>query len=480
MMKNNDDKNIKIEIDPSIAGISRKTINNIIKVWHESGNALSVISPNVPDKDKDILLQQISDCIKEEGGEISRQAKVVHLAMTYINLSLKGKKRFLNILACYFDVDINALDEKIKNLKASKNDEELIRAELMLRDALIPPRVKFLRQLITLPNGFIFLKDMRKDLLPMIKTAPRLKKLSNDIRNLLTTYFDVNLLDLKEITWNSPAVLLEKLMEYEAVHKIASWKDMKHRLYTDRRVFAFFHNKMPNEPLIFVEVALVNGMSDNIQKLIDINVKAEDPCKADTAIFYSISSTQKGLEGISFGNFLIKRVVKKLSNEFENLKIFATLSPIPLFRRWLTTYLQNGGNNLFKPEEEKKICMLSGNENASIGLLEILNIKNWHKNKEIPEIIKKPLMRLCAHYLINVKYGNEYKAYDPVANFHLSNGAKIEHIHWLADISKKGIKQSAGIMLNYHYRPDKIAINHENYLTNGKIHTSSDAKSWLS
>ncbi|OFX42751.1 MAG: hypothetical protein A2046_11160 [Bacteroidetes bacterium GWA2_30_7] len=468
-------------MDPAITGISRRTINNIIKVWQESSNAFPVISPDISDEEKLIVIQLIDDCIKEEGGEISRRTKVVHLAMIYINLNKSGKEKFLKILAHEFDVDILSLDEKIHNLQAAKNDEEKIKSELLLRDALIPPRVLFLRQLITLPNGFIFLKDMRCDLLTMIKSAPRLKKLSDDIKMLLVTYFDVNLLDLKEVTWESPASMLEKLMEYEAVHEINSWKELKHRLFTDHRVFAFFHNRMCNDPLIFVEVALVKGMSDNIQKLIDVNVKPGNPYEADTAIFYSISSTQKGLEGISFGNFLIKRVVKKLTAQFENIKTFATLSPVPMFRNWLGNYIKNNGNCFFKSDEEKNIIKISKNKNASEGLLEILNFENWYDDSNIADKIKFPLMRLCAHYLFNVKRNDDpNRALDPVANFHLSNGAKIEHIHWLADISKRGMKQSAGIMLNYHYRLDKIAINHENYMTKGNLHASSAAKAWLS
>ena len=478
-MENLDKKRFEVAIDPLIADVSQKTIKNIIAAWYESGNELTEIDPDISENDEELLLLQINDCIKEEGGEISRQAKLVHLAMIYINLSANGKEKFVKMLAYRLDVDINSLYEKIKDLKSAKNEVDKINAEIILRDSLIPPRVLFLRQLITLPNGFIFLKDLRKNLLPIIKTDLRLKKLSNDIKTLLTTYFDVNMLDMEEITWNSSAAMLERLMKFEAVHEISSWNELKHRLFTDRKVFGFFHYKMPNEPLIFVEVALVKGMSDNIQKLIDVNVKAENPEEANTAIFYSISSTQKGLEGISFGNFLIKRVVKKISAEFPNIKTFATLSPVPKFRNWLTTYLENGGNNLLKADEVKKICNLSKNENANFGILELLNVKNWHKSKKHTDILRKPLLRLCVHYIFNIKKQKGFKTYDPVSNFHLSNGAKIEHINWLADISNRGISQSAGIMINYHYRLDKIAINHENYMTSGKVFGSSEVRAWL-
>ena len=465
------------EIDLSIAGISRKTIDKIVTAWKESGNPPPKIHPDMLPEDEKSLINLMTECIKEEGGDISRQAKVVHLGMIYINLSQKGKGKFLRILARNFDVDTDLLDERIRKLRTAGNETERIEAELSLLDALIPPRVKLLRQLIKLPNGFIFLKDMRSDLIPMIKSIPRLKKLDTDIENLLSAYFDVNLLDLQEISWNSPASLLEKLMEYEKVHKILSWEDLKHRLFTDHRVFAFFHFRMPNDPLIFVEVALGNGMPGNIQKLLDVKAPANDPAESDTAIFYSISNTQKGLTGISYGNFLIKRVVQHLSEELPNLKTFATLSPIPGFYQWLYAYLQEGGDPLVTANESTKICNLSGKRNSREGLLEILKDEYWYRNTEKEKILKKPLMRLCAHYLINIKRGK--KAFDPVAHFHLSNGAKIQNIHWMADISKKGISKSCGIMLNYHYRLNKIELNHESYLATGNVYASKDARSWL-
>lgn len=468
----------KKEIDPIIAGTSNSVKINIINASNEAKTEYPTIRPNVTGKDRDILKQLISDCIKDVGGDLSKQEKLFHLAKIYLNLSVKGKEKFLEILANDFDIPIPLLEQKMEKLKEAKNDADRIKAEFALREALTHPTVKFLKQLIGLPDGFIFLKDMRCDL-QSIPSTPRFKKLSEDIKSLLSTYFDVNLLDLIEITWNSPAVLLERLIEYEAVHEISSWKDMKHRLHSDHRVFGFMHYKMPNDPLIFVEVGLVNGMSNNIQKLIDVKAKSGDPNLADTAIFYSISNTQKGLEGISFGNFLIKRVVKKLSAEFKKIKTFATLSPVPLFGTWLKVYLQTGGDAMLSAYEKEDILSHSKNTNENLGILELLEIKNWHKNKEISEVLKQPLMRLCAHFLFKVRRANGQRAYDPVANFHLSNGAKIEHIHWLADTSKKGIAQSAGIMLNYHYRLDKIGVNHEEYMTSGIIHASSDARSWL-
>ena len=470
-------KKPNLEFDPSIAGVSRRTAEKIMHAWYESGNAPPKIDPDIPEKDRELLIRQMSDCLDEKGGDVSRRARVVNLGMIYINLTDEGKKNFLNTLATQFDVDTDLLEGKIKELRKAGSDEDRIRAEFEFREALIPPRVKLLKQLITLPNGFIFLKDMRKDLLPLIKSYPRLKKLDDDIKNLLTTYFDINLLDLQEIDWNTPAATLEKLIEYEAVHEISSWDDLKHRLHTDRRVYAFFHYKMPNDPLIFVEVALVNGMPDNIQKLIDVNAQPVVPSHADTAIFYSISNTQMGLKGISFGNFLIKQVVKKLSAELPNLKSFATLSPIPRFMGWLMPYLREGGDPLLSKTEADELSPYSQTDRPGLGLAEILKNKRWFENRDLAETIKRPVMRLCAHYLINVK--RDLKAYDPVAHFHLSNGARILNMHWMADPSEKGIAQSAGIMLNYDYELKKIVQNHENYLNNHKVATSKKVRGWL-
>ncbi len=461
----------------SIVGISGQTINKIINVWNESGNSALKIRPDLPKSDEEILRNLLEDCVNARGGEISVKSKIIHLGIIYINLTDKGKSKFLRILARDFDINTNLLNEKINTLKTSKGENERINAELELSKALVPPRVKILRQLVTLPNGFLFLKDMRRDLIPLISTMPRLRKLDADIKDLLVTYFDINLLDLKEITWNSPAILLEKLMEYEAVHEIFSWNDLKHRLQTNRKIFAFFHNKMPHDPLIFIEIALVHGIPNNIQVLLDRNIPPHDPSIADSAIFYSISSTQKGLKGISFGSFLIKRVVKELSAEFSNLKKFSTLSPIPKFTEWLKNLPSKNYVELITESEIKNLQKFAKSKQIKNILLGILDTK-WNENKDLSNELQKPLMRLCAHYLINVKKRNNI-AFDPVAHFHLMNGAKMQRINWLGDTSEKGLKQSAGIMVNYYYKLNKIIANHENYFNEGKVCSSKEARSCL-
>jgi malonyl-CoA decarboxylase len=433
------------------------------------------IDPFLTGEDKRHIKKVIRKCVLAKGGEISSRARAVELGQTYLNLNENGRKRFMKILSWEYDVDHKQIDEIIDTYKTATNAEKRIKAEMELSTALIPPRVKLLKQFISLPNGFKFLVDFRGDLLRM-KDDPHLVKLDTDLKNILSSWFDIGLLDLQEITWESPASLLEKLMEYEAVHEIRSWKDLKNRLDSDRRCFAFFHNKMPNEPLIFVEVALVNEISGNIRKLLDeeaVTIKPED---ADTAVFYSISNAQKGLEGIHLGNFLIKRVVNELSKKLKGLKHFVTLSPIPGFRRWFEPLLLLEGEGVLKSSEILSLKPVINKRNIPKGLLRLLD-SNWHLNPDIARVLKPILMRLCADYLVNSKKGS--RVLDPVANFHLRNGARIERLNWLADTSAKGMEQSAGIMVNYYYKLSDIEKNHESYISESRVNISKDTRKLL-
>ena len=464
----------------SLTNIRRRTVVNLVRTWRDvTGTARHAIGgelrPSLPKEDLERLQQQMRLCLDSPGGEVSARGHAVELGMTYLSLNEAGHARFLKALAADFDIDHKKLKELTEAYGAAAASE-LPKIESDLRQALISPRSIILRQFTALPDGFKFLVNMRADLLPLIAKDAKLKALEADLKSILSTWFDVGLLDLVEITWNSPAALLEKLIEYEAVHRIASWDDLKNRLDADRRVFAFFHNKMPLEPLIFVHVALVQGMSDNIQTLLDEKSPVFDSEKADTAIFYSISNAQKGLAGISFGNFLIKRVVSVLTNEMKHVKTFATLSPVPGFRSWLDPLLAAGDESLFKPDEIKELKKLASEKNAATALQALLE-SDWTKDKKLAETLKPILMRLCAEYLINQKKGKG--PLDPVANFHLFNGSRLERLNWLGDTSPKGLKQSAGIMVNYHYKLDDIDDNHEEFVTHGKIVAGRHVKGYL-
>ncbi len=254
---------------------------------------------------------------------------------------------------------------------------------------------------------------------------------------------------------------------------------MKNRLASDRRCYGFFHPRMPDEPLIFVEVALTDGIADSIQALLDEMAPVVDPAAADTAIFYSISNAQQGLAGISFGGFLIKRVVDQLTHELDGLRNFVTLSPIPGFRRWLDYRIRLGADgDLLTASEEKALAALAPDAAAGSLLAGLLAREDWHASEDLAGALNKPLMRLCAQYLSEEKR-DDGRALDPVAHFHLSNGARMERLNWRADVSEKGIAQSAGMMINYQYRLNEIEENHESYTGEGKVPTSAAVRSLL-
>lgn len=452
------------------------TKRNIMSAWHSlSGTARAItgsIDPDLPKSDQERFIKQMQDCLNPKGGELTARRNTVGLGGTYLSLSEQGKKHFFALLAKEFDIDREKLSQAMQAVADADDTGKRITAEKELREALISPRMKILRQFNALPEGIKFLVDMRADLLRIAgKRNTELLPLSEDLRTLLAAWFDVGLLDMQEITWDSSAALLEKLIAYEAVHEIRSWNDLKNRLDSDRRCFAFFHPKMPNEPLIFVEVALVKGMADSIQVLLDESLPAVNPNDADTAIFYSISNAQAGLAGISFGNFLIKRVVDRLSREFPKINTYATLSPIPGFAKWLDKKLAEEEEDILISSETKILKKLGA------GNLQAVLQGSWLKNEKEKEVLEPIIKRLCAHYLLNEK--RKKLALDPVANFHLTNGARVERLNWLGDVSAKGTKQSHTMMVNYLYQLSKIDDNHERYLSAKSIAASNQVKGLL-
>jgi malonyl-CoA decarboxylase len=455
-------------------GEFKKAWEGIINLTRKSLTKREGLDPRYENRDH--LHHLIHDCIYAKGGDVSARSRTVELGAVYLHLSGRGRETFHDILAHDFDIDRQLLADKIRELDEARNQKEAIAAEIDLKTALTPPRIILLKQFSSLPNGLKLLIDMRAALLPRIREDQRLYKLSFDIKELLAAWFDIGMLDLKEITWNSPAALLEKLIQYEAVHEIRSWSDLRRRLDSNRLCFAFFHNKMPAEPLVFVEVALVNQLSSNIQDLLNREDEKVVPDQATTAIFYSISNTQSGLTGINLGNFLIKTVVKELTGEYDNLKHFATLSPVPGFKKWLEPKLAEGDEKLLLPKELAHIRERYNCDNATQQLAETLT-NTWSKDQDTSEFLKPILTRLCVHYLLEEKNGAQ--ALDPVANFHLSNGARLERINWLADFTEAGMKRSYGLMVNYYYELSDIEKNHEEYATKGNIVASRSVKSLL-
>jgi malonyl-CoA decarboxylase len=458
-----------------------RTLGKLRNVWREIATSTrGVLSgtprPDLPEDDAQRLRQQMQSCLDGAGGEVSARARAAELGRTYLALNQAGRGRFLHVMAEEFDIDPAAVDRACSRLAAAKTPIERTPAERALRTALTPPRVRLLRQFNALPEGVKFLVDRREELIALSDGDSALRGLGDDLRDLLADWFDIGFLELKRISWESPAALLEKLIAYEAVHEIRGWTDLKNRLEADRRCFAFFHPRMPDEPLIFVEVALVNGMAGDVHALLDESAPLGDPNAADSAIFYSISNCQRGLNGISFGDFLIKRVVELLAAELPRLKIFATLSPLPGFRAWLTKERQRP--DLLLPTEAKALATIIGNGAAQPDLLAVLDRPGWQSDPILSEAVRDPLLRLAAQYLV-VEKGRSGRAADPVAHFHLTNGARVERLNWLADTSEKGLQQSAGVMVNYLYRLDHIEANHEAYRGEGRVAASSSVRHLL-
>jgi len=414
--------------------------------------------------------ERMQECLDGPGGEVAARARTAALGHEYLSLPEVERDAFLRVLAEEFDPPVEPILAAAEAVRAAKDGAERRAAAAQLATALEAPRLKLLTRFNALPQGVKFLVDLRATIMDLADRDPVFQGLLDDLTGLLRAWFDVGFLELRRITWDSPASLLEKLIAYEAVHEIADWSDLKNRLDSDRRCFAFFHPRMPDEPLIFVEVALTDGIADAIHPLLDPNAPVMDPAKANTAIFYSISNAQQGLAGISFGNFLIKQVVERLAHEFSQLKRFATLSPIPGFVKWLK---RQDGATVFTPAERRALPKRGDGDQHPLALM---RNPEWHRNRALAAALKDPLTRLVARYLAAEKRPDG-KALDPVAHFHLTNGARIEQIDWLADVSPKGLAQSCGLMVNYHYRTNEIEANHEEYTGEGRIVAASSIKS---
>ncbi|MEQ8817987.1 MAG: malonyl-CoA decarboxylase [Thalassobaculum sp.] len=458
-----------------------RTLRNLRSAWSDLSDSTRYYlsgtpRPDLSGDDLGRMRQQMLDCLEAKGGEVSARARAAELGRSYLSLNATGRNRFLSLLAEEFGPDRAQVAVAVEALQSAEGEEGRRRAERRLRDALVPRWRRLLTRFNALPEGVKFLVDLRAELLGMAKESPELADLDADLRELLAAWFDVGLLELRQITWEAPAALLEKLIAYEAVHKIRSWEDLKNRLDSDRRCFAYFHPNMPHEPLIFVEVALVDGISGDVLSLLDEDAPRTDPKTANSAIFYSISNAQRGLAGISFGNFLIKRVVDLLQHDFPNLKNFATLSPIPGFRAWFADTVAAGDGPTLTTAERRSLLQALGLDDDESGDAELvgkaLASDRWPSDEALTDALKAPMMRMAARYLTSAKRSNG-TARDPVAHFHLSNGARMERLNWLGDPTPNGLRQSCGMMINYLYKLSEIDENHEAYSDGAKIATSS-------
>ena len=458
--------------------VIERTLSNLAGAWRDiaqsAARTIGLKARAHFEADPAALRALMGACLEARGGEVSARMRSAELGEAYLQFDAEGRRRFLEVLATSFDVDEAALAAAIDAYRDASDPDGRLRAGRRLRHATVPARVRLLTQFNALPDGIKFLVDLRVDLLTVDAPTPALKGLDSDLRELLSSWFDTGFLDLARVTWDSPASLLEKLIAYEAVHAIESWDDLRNRLESDRRMYALFHPRMPDEPLAFVEVALVQGIARNVQALLDKAAPETDPRAADTAIFYSISNTQRGLRGISFGEFLIKRVVQRLSAELPRIQTFATLSPIPGLRDWLDSCPEKIVEQAMSESQRGGVCALGGSDDTAEALRAILARAEWARDPVVVKALREPMTRLAARYFTERR--EDGQPIDPVARFHLKNGARLEHINWMGDTSPHGLRQSASLMANYRYVLDEIESNHEAYMKDGVFALGTEAR----
>jgi malonyl-CoA decarboxylase len=372
----------------------------------------------------------------------------------YRELDKKEQARFFAALLAEFSPDPVHVLAASKAYAAEQSAANLSQLSI----AAEPPRQELLRRLNRAPGGTATILRMRERLLELKGEQHELDAVDWDLRHLLSSWFNPGFLQIVRVDWRTPAYLLEQIIVHEAVHEIRGWEDLRRRLEVDGRCFAFFHPALPDEPLIFVEVALMDRMADAVQPLLEAQTATNDPSRVTTAVFYSISNCQPGLRGVSLGNFLIKNVVDVLSREFPRLKVFCTLSPVPGFAAWLGRLLKRADADQARPLARALAAVA-----AELGT-DVAKVASEPESAAVRLApLKEPLTQLCATYLLHRADGGE-PAQDPVARFHLNNGAKLERINWLADVSKKGLRESLGLMVNYLYEPRAIEGNHEKFV----------------
>jgi malonyl-CoA decarboxylase len=381
--------------------------------------------------------------LMSERGEVSGAHIAREALAAYQQLDEKALAIFFDLLAKEFSPDPEDVGRVADAYREEPSQANLVR----LQRAVESPRQELFRRLNMPSGGTGILVDMRRRLLKLLAGQPHYAGIDADLGHLLNSWFNRGFLVLQRIDWRTPALVLEKLIKYEAVHEIQGWPDLHRRLEGDRRCYAFFHPALPDEPVIFIEVALTRGMSSRVQPLLDLESPVADPAAANCAIFYSITNCQEGLRGVSFGNLLIKQVAEDLGREFPRLKTFATLSPVPGFRKWLAGVAK---------------------ERPEVGaILARLDTGRWLDDRVAAAELQRQLVRLCAYYLTRAKQGRE--PLDSVARFHLGNGARMERLNWLGDISEMGMRRSAGLMVNYVYRLEDVEHNHEVYARDRQV-----------
>jgi len=407
---------------------------------------------------------ELCDALLSQSGEMSGNRLARGLFKRFAQATDAEKLDFFQMLAERFDINAEHAVRAAQRYAESKTDGNLT----ILMDSVEPKRQELFRRLNRVPGATNELVQMRESLLSMARDHPELKAIDVDFQRLFRSWFNQGFLVLREIDWHTPANVLEKIIEYEAVHEISNWSELRSRLEpVDRRCFAFFHPAMLDEPLIFVEVALTKSSPSGIGEVLELDRSGISDDEATMAVFYSISNCQKGLAGVSFGNFLIKQVAKELSRQLPNLNTFRTLSPVPGFMRWVHQ-VEDSSDELASTKETAHL---------PAGFRLAKRIAESDRVEATEEEFEQ-LRGVVAHYLVKAQR-SDHLPIDPVARFHLGNGASLDMVMPGADTSKKGIKQSASAMVSYLYNLDKVEDNHEAYANNHTVIHSSDVAGLL-
>ncbi len=410
------------------------------------GNLMRMVGrPNTHD------LVRLADALLSERGEASGVALASELLSAYASRTTETRIDFLLKLAGRFGADRARLERAIERYR---NDPSAANG-VALHMAAESRRQELFRRLNLAPGGTERLVRMREDVLTAAVVHPELETVDADFQHLFASWFNRGFLELKRIDWNMPALVLERIIRYEAVHEITSWDDLRRRIDPDdRRCFAFFHPRLPGEPLIFVEVALAREIPEAIAPLLAADRRPIAARRATTAVFYSISNCQEGLRGVPLGNFLIKQVVDELKRELPGLRSFVTLSPVPGFMGWLRRERHTRTSHWLTEEDRQTIAGIDA--------------PGWTQVAVQTRALRPVLTAALAEYLLRARDGKG-RPIDPVARFHLNNGARLERVNWLGDVSDKGIQQAASFMVNYLYDVAQIERNHEAFARDGRV-----------
>lgn len=400
-------------------------------------------------------LSELAELLLSRRGEASGVALARALMSAFEQADEDARLAFLQTLAHRFGPDLDAVQAALAAVQADPASAEAVEALHILAE---PRRQELLRRLNLAPGGTAALVRMREGLLRHLRDHPELRRVDSDFQHLFASWFNRGFLVLRHIDWTTPANILAKIIRYEAVHEIRNWDDLRNRLEpSDRRCYAFFHPQLADEPLIFVEVALTEAIPDNVASLLALDRQPIEAERATTAVFYSISNTQRGLAGVSFGNLLIKQVVEDLKAELPDIRSFVTLSPVPGFAAWLAQQREDAGSDLLTPAQREAFALLDR--------------PGWHGDAQAVESLRAPLLAAAATYFLRARDAKG-RVIDPVARFHLGNGARLERLNFPGDPSPNGLRQSHGLMVNYLYDLDRIEANHEAFAERSTVAAS--------